>query len=177
MRLKVINSNSEFEAIKTDWNNLLTISASHVPFLRHEYLTTWWKTLGGGEWKHGELYIIAAYADSPSEDYDPGDLIGIAPFFHTENLDGKSALMFLGSIEISDYLDFIAPPEILPAFIDAVFVHLVSPVAPDWEVLDLYNILESSAALPFLEEASQKYNLTYAQEQIQPAPSINLPAS
>lgn len=169
MQLKVIKTLSELEKIETDWNNLLQKSASHVPFLRHEYLSTWWKTLGGGEWDHGDLHVITAYED--------GDLIAVAPLFSTTNLDGRSALMFLGSIEISDYLDMIAPVDVLPAFIEALLDHLNGPESPEWEVLDLYNLLENSTTLPVLTETAGKYGWDFIKGQLQPAPSISLPNS
>ena len=63
-------------------------------------------------------------------------LIGIAPLFMTDNRDGEPALMLLGSIEISDYLDVIARPEDLPAFLEALLEHLASEgtsaITPAW---------------------------------------------
>jgi CelD/BcsL family acetyltransferase involved in cellulose biosynthesis len=170
MQLKVIKTLNELEEIETEWNNLLGKSASHVPFMRHEYMTPWWKTLGGGEWPHGDLHIVTAYSEE-------GNLIGIAPFFHTTNLDGKAALMFIGSIEISDYLDFVSALDVLPAFVDVLLEHLDSPEAPDWEVLDLYNFLEESYTLPILEAAAQKHGWNFIKERIQPAPAISIPDS
>jgi CelD/BcsL family acetyltransferase involved in cellulose biosynthesis len=169
MQLRVIKTLSELEKLETDWNNLLIKSASHVPFLRHEYLATWWKTLGGGEWEHGDLHVVTAYED--------GVLIGAAPFFRTINLEGRAALMFLGSIEISDYLDLIAPVEVMPTFIEALLMHLDGPESPDWEVLDLYNLLEDSTTLPIIIEAAGKYGWDTHKELLQPAPSISLPNS
>jgi CelD/BcsL family acetyltransferase involved in cellulose biosynthesis len=169
MQLKIIKTQSELEEIGTDWNNLVLNSASHVPFLRYEYLSTWWNTLGGGEWQHGDLHVITAYEN--------GKLIAIAPLFSTTNLDGRSALMFLGSFEISDYLDVIAPREILPAFIQKMMEHLNGPDSPEWEVLDFYNLLENSDTLPILTETARKFGLNIIKEQIQPAPSISLPDS
>jgi len=165
MQIKVWSTLEELEDKAVVWNNLLLKSASHVPFLRHEYLTSWWKTLGGGEWQSGSLHVVAAFADDD-------ELVGIAPLFHTKNLDGKSALMFIGSIEISDYLDFLAAPEILPVFMDALLEHLNGPEASDWEVLDLYNILEESQSLPGLESAVKNIGWNLTKERFQPAPSI-----
>ena len=176
MHLKTIKTIPELESIETEWNILLQKSASRVPFLRHEYLTTWWKTLGGGEWDHGDLNIIAAYTDD-SSDLELGSLIGIAPFFLTTNLDGRKALMFLGSIEISDYLDVIAPSEAIPPFVDALLMYLDGPEAPSWEVLDLYNFKENSETLPALDQAIQKRGWQLDVEKIQPAPAIFLPES
>jgi hypothetical protein len=94
MQLEIINTRAHLENLGNEWNYLLEHSASHVPFLRHEYLSVWWSTLGGGEWDYGELNVIAArHADSA--------LCGIAPLFYTRNLEGEAALMFLGSIELS----------------------------------------------------------------------------
>ncbi|MBL7163483.1 MAG: GNAT family N-acetyltransferase [Anaerolineales bacterium] len=169
MRLEILRTLPELETIAHEWNQLLENSANNVPFLRHEYLTTWWGTLGGGEWEHGELYIVTARNDA-------GELIGIAPLFLTKNLDGKQALMLLGSIEISDYLDFIVSKDKLPAFMDALLEHLTGPDAPPWDVLDWYNILDDSPTLPTLEAGAQKLGLNYSLEQLQPAPRITLAA-
>jgi CelD/BcsL family acetyltransferase involved in cellulose biosynthesis len=170
MQLKVIKTLDEFKEIKTEWNQLLKNCASHVPFLRHEYLVPWWTTLGGGEWEYGDLYIVTANSVD-------GRLVGIAPLFHTTNLDGKSALMLIGSIEISDYLDVIAADEDLPAFTEALLEHLDRLEAPAWDVLDLYNILEDSPTLALLEAAALKRGWSFKQEQVQPAPRISLPDS
>ena len=32
------------------WNTLVEQSIADTPFSRYEYLSEWWKTLGGGEW-------------------------------------------------------------------------------------------------------------------------------
>jgi CelD/BcsL family acetyltransferase involved in cellulose biosynthesis len=170
MPINVLKTLPELEQIREEWNNLLVNSASHVPFLRHEYLVPWWQTLGGGEWSHGDLHILT---DRSAD----GALQGIAPLFHTTNRDGKPALMFIGSIEISDYLDLFCAPGYLEAFIDAALDSLADPAVPEWQVLDLYNILEDSPTLPILARAARERGWTYIQERIQPAPSITLPGS
>jgi CelD/BcsL family acetyltransferase involved in cellulose biosynthesis len=168
MKIQVYRKPQVLDELVERWNVLVQESASHVPFLRHEYLTTWWKTRGGGEWESGDLYVVVA---SNATD----ELKGIAPLFLTKNLDGKNALMFLGSIEISDYLDLIARPDDLAGFSNALLEHLTGPEAPDWEVLDLYNILEDSPTLEILKNSAAQYGLKYHQEQLQPAPYILLP--
>lgn len=167
MQLKIIQSLIEFEQIAENWNHLLATSTNNIPFLRHEYLHTWWKTLGGGEWQSGDLFIVTARDDDDK-------LIAVAPFFQTTNLDGKSAIMFLGSIEISDYLDVIAPADKLSPFIEALLEFLMGADSPAWEVIDLYNLLEDSETIPTLEAAAQKLSLDYSLEKVQPAPRIKL---
>jgi CelD/BcsL family acetyltransferase involved in cellulose biosynthesis len=168
MQFKIIHSLDEFEKLADEWNELLSFSASHVPFLRHEYLTTWWKTLGGGEWSQAELNVVTAWE---------GDkLVGIAPLFFSENLAGEPALMLLGSIEISDYLDVIARPEDLSAFLEELLAFLESSQLPPWQVLDWYNILETSPTLPALQKATERCGWQYLQEKLQHCPYIPLPA-
>ena len=101
MQLEILRSLNPNDPLAIEWNELLTCcSASHVPFLRYEYLSSWWKTLGGGEWKNGELFTVLGRQDDHT-------LSGVAPLFFTQNPAGEPVLMLLGSIEISDYLDFI----------------------------------------------------------------------
>src|SRR5512136_531468 len=93
MHIEVLRTIEQADPFAEQWNDLLACcSASHVPFLRYEYLKTWWNTLGGGEWPAGELYIVLAR-------HENGDLVGIAPLFFTKNRDDQPALMLLGSIE------------------------------------------------------------------------------
>ena len=168
MHIDTIHTLPELISLEKEWNDLLANSASHVPFLRHEYITTWWQGLGGGEWSHGELYVVTARREQ-------GELIGIAPLFLTDNRDGEPALMLLGSIEISDYLDVIARPEDLPAFLEALLEHLASEQTPACHLLDLYNLLENSPTLPTLQAAAEKFGWKYSQQPLQHCPYIPLP--
>lgn len=168
MQLEIISAREHFDALGKEWNQLLVHSASHVPFLRHEYLRAWWSTLGGGEWSHGDLCLVAAR-------HPDGVLFGVAPLFFTINLDGEAALMFLGSIEISDYLDVICRREDVETFISAALDRLMEADVPDWHVLDLHNILEDSPTLLALEAAAKSRGLKYIQEKNYHCPYISLP--
>lgn len=163
--IEVIQSESEFRDLKNDWNTLLEKSVCHVPFLRHEYLSSWWTTLGGGEWTEGNLSIIT------SRDKN-NNLQGIAPFFLV-----NQRLLFLGSYETSDYLDLIAPTNDLPAFINNLVQFLDSADYPAWKTLDLYNLLEDSATIPLLKKVSKNLGWEIKEEVLQPAPSLYLPES
>ena len=168
MQISVIQTVEEFDSLADEWNDLLSQSASHVPFLRHEYLSAWWRTLGGGEWAHGELYIATARRPT-------GELCGIAPLFITQNREGEPALMLLGSIEISDYLDVIARPDDLPVFIDCLLEHLSSLKTPSWQVIDWYNLLEDSPTLQALQVITSRYGWQMHQERLHHCPYIPLP--
>jgi CelD/BcsL family acetyltransferase involved in cellulose biosynthesis len=168
MELTILHTVQALEEIAGDWNLLLDCSASHVPFLKFEYIKTWWQTLGGGEWSHGDLYVAAARSEDRS-------LAGIAPLFFTTNREGEPALMFLGSIEISDYLDLIVCQDELPDFLNSLLDHLASEQAPGWRVLDWYNILESSPTLSVLEKVAQARGWQVEIQPLQHCPYIPLP--
>ena len=155
--------------LMTEWNQLLAESSVHVPFLRHEYLHAWWSTHGGGEWpQDARLLIITARENQ--------QLIGIAPLFYVPDWQGKACLMLLGSIEISDYLDVLVKPENLQDFIEGLLKFLTQPHAeiPNWQRLDLYNLLDSSPTLPALEAAARLMQLPCEVEQLQHSPYIPL---
>lgn len=165
MSLELIQTTPEFSALQEEWNALLSSSASRVPFLRHEYLAAWWQTLGGGEWQTGKLAILA--------NRDPeGNLTAIAPLFSTDQ-----RVMFLGSYQISDYLDFIASEEELASFIPSLFSQLSEGGFPEWKTLDLYNLREDSPSLAYLEAEASQAGFSFHQEVIQPAPYLKLPGS
>lgn len=168
MHLHVVRTLDEFNALAGEWNELLAQSASHVPFLRHEFLSAWWRGLGGGEWSQGELYIVTARGED-------GRLAGIAPLFLTQNRQGERALLLLGSYEISDYLDLIARPEDLQLFAVRLFEHLDGPSAPPWDTLELYNLPAGSPTLPALKEAALSCRWQAVLEPLQPCPAIALP--
>ena len=153
-----------------EWNALLSESINDVPFLRHEYLSTWWATCGGGEWPQAELLLISARENDR--------LIGIAPLFQTEH-NGKRALMLLGSIEISDYLDLIVRADDLPYFLFGLLDFLASPAHADsalaWSGLDWYNLPKDSPTLAALETESAKRGWRYIQKPFRPVLSVPLP--
>ncbi len=169
MQIDVIQTLEAFEALAYEWNDLLSCcSASHVPFLRHEYLFAWWQNLGGGEWEQAELFIVTARDDE-------NQLVGIAPLFSSLNREGQPALLLIGSIEISDYLDIIVRQKQLPGFIEQLFDLLNSELAPPWKVLDLYNLPDYSPTLVALQAAAEKCGWEYQQQPLQKSPYIPLP--
>jgi hypothetical protein len=72
MQLSVIRMLPDLRALKDEWNELLFSSASHVPFLRNEYLCSWWG--GKGEGRKAAGYLNLDYDDQISvynSGYDP----------------------------------------------------------------------------------------------------------
>ncbi|MHC1781509.1 MAG: GNAT family N-acetyltransferase [Anaerolineaceae bacterium] len=153
--------------LQDDWNNLLAESVSHVPFLRYEYLQTWWETRGGGEWPDASLALVTAHEN--------GRLVGAAPLFHSALHPGGPALLNVGCIEISDYLDILARPKDLSIFLEALLPFLVDQKLPEWQALHFYNLLEESPSLDALKKAAEKFSWEFETERLQHSPYIPLP--
>ena len=168
MEFKRYNDFNSLASYQDQWNHLLQESASHVPFLTFEYQQAWWQTRGGGEWPaDSQLVIITAF--------EGDQLVGVAPLFQANNILGDPALMFVGAIEVSDFLDFIVKPEHLSEFITGFMDYLLGEGLPHWELLDLYNLLEESPTLKALETEASQRGWDHQQIHLQPAPFIPLP--
>ena len=155
------------QELDKEWNALLEESITHVPFLRHEYLKIWWETMGGGEWQDAQLAIVTGRQN--------GRLVGIAPLFFVPNHHEQVALMMLGSIEISDYLDLIVRPADLTAFVNELLPFLMSQDLPAWQTLDWYNLLDTSPSVEAIKLAGLNLGWTIEVNHLQHAPYIPLP--
>src|SRR5258708_19787163 len=100
MQFEIHRDPGAFVQLMTEWNALLDRAVTRVPFLRAEYQQAWWAERGGGERPAAELLLVTARADD-------GALIGIAPLFQAQNRDGRPALLLIGSLSASNYLDFL----------------------------------------------------------------------
>ncbi len=168
MELILHQSFNTLKNLASAWNALLDESVTRAPFLRFEYLHTWWCTRGGGEWpEDSKLAVITAHQGD--------ELIGIAPLFLTRNNEGQNALMLLGSIEISDFLDLIVRPGDLEAFSSALLGWLQTSYPEPWQLLDFYNIPESSPSLAVLKKLAEQFKWEYEESIYQPSPYIPLP--
>jgi CelD/BcsL family acetyltransferase involved in cellulose biosynthesis len=166
MNFKLHNDFSEFDPIT--WNALVQQSIADTPFSRYEYLSAWWKTLGGGEWKRADLVLISATEND--------QLVGIAPLFIAD-YDGQRALMLIGSIEISDYLDLVVRERDLPRFLSGLMDFLVSSLSESWSALDWYNLPDDSPTLAALKAEAETRGWTHHEEIYRPTPRIALNGS
>ncbi len=153
------------EIAPSAWNALAEAGISDTPFTRHEYLTQWWRTLGGGEWSEAELILVSGS--------EGGRLIGIAPLFKSRH-EGREVLLLVGSIEVSDYLDLIVRPEDLRRFLAALLDFLEG--FPPWRnlPLDWYNVPDSSPTRDALQAEAERRGWHYSQEIFRPTPHIAL---
>jgi hypothetical protein len=97
------------------------------------------------------------------------------PLFHAPNHQGQARLMLVGSIEITDYLDFVAAPGRLEEFTAALPPFLRQAGLPGWKNLDLYNIFDDSPLLPALRQAAGGLGWGVEAVQVYRCPQIALP--
>lgn len=166
MEIKRHNDFSEIDPAA--WNTLVEQSIADTPFSRYEYLSEWWKTRGGGEWKNPCLALLSAWEND--------QLLGIAPLFIHE-YEGQQTLLLIGSIEISDYLDLIVREADLPRFLPALLDFLASSLPEAWSALDWYNLPDASPTLPALRAEVERRGWHYHEEIYRPTPRIPLNCS
>ena len=166
MNFKLHTNFSDIDA-KT-WNTLVEQSIADTPFSRHEYLSEWWQTRGGGEWQDPQLVLVSASEND--------QLIGIAPLFLAE-YENRRALLLVGSIEISDYLDLIVRPADLPRFLTGLVDFLASSLPESWSAFDWYNLPDDSPSLAALKAEVSTRGWDYHEEIYRPTPRIALNGS
>jgi CelD/BcsL family acetyltransferase involved in cellulose biosynthesis len=157
-----------FDQLHREWNDLLGRAVTRVPFLRAEYQQAWWAERGGGEWPDAELRLVTARNAA-------GTLVGLAPLFQAHNRNGRRALLFIGSVEISDYLDCVVEREQVEAFCDGLLGCLGDGSAGEWEVLDLYNLPGPSPTRAALARAAGARGWLAGEQLLEPVPAITLP--
>jgi CelD/BcsL family acetyltransferase involved in cellulose biosynthesis len=170
MQIAFITDPQQFETINSSWNKLLQTSIVDVPFLRHEYLSLWWQTFGGGEWESGKLTIAVGKNQE-------NEIVAIAPLFTPVEQRTEPRLMFIGSIEISDYLDLIVRQNDMEEFVDVLFDSLDEMDREEWVDLDLYNLPDWSPSVDAFTDNAVLRGWKVRREVYQPCPVITLPSS
>lgn len=168
MKIDSIRNTDSWAGIQQEWDELLQKSHLNIPFLTFAFQRAWWEHLGGGEWQNAELRIITGRAEDNA-------LLGIAPLFRTQGADGRWSYYLIGSHEIADYLDFIARPQDLKAFVQAVLAELKGDES--WGELALYNVLDGSKSIEGVQAAAEATGLLVTEETLQACPYIVLPES
>ena len=166
MQFSLITDPAEWQSLEVEWQALVAQTHRPLPFLEYWYQSTWWQTLGGGEWSHesSQLQLIIARQD--------GQLVGVAPFFFSEKPGNPPALRFIGQIEVSDYLDFLCPLSDLQPFIVGLLDFIKVEPGLLSRDLDLANFQDDSPSLSILRELYEQKGVQYTSEVLQPSPFI-----
>lgn len=164
MEIKLHRDFSEIE--QSQWDTLLSQSVTDVPFLKYGYLCHWWEFRGGGEWpQDAQLCILSGW--------DGGELKGIAPLFSIKQ-NGHEKVYLLGSIEISDYLDFIARSDNMEEFIKSSLEYLSKNTDRAISSMTLVNIPDRSLTNDLLQKFAPEFGWTVKVENAYHTPAIPL---
>ena len=160
MKLDLITTVEGFDALQPEWNDLLPTSSTNQIFLTFQWQRTWWNA-----YQPGELFIVAGRSES-------GALVGLAPWFIEAD---TRIIRCIGCVDVTDYLDVLAPAAEREPFIAAVADLLVEHTA-DFSTLDLCNIPHDSATLEILPRflTDRGFSLQIKQQEV--CPTIELPA-
>src|SRR5574340_660652 len=166
MNLMQYTLHADLSEIATEaWDHLASKGVSDTPFARHDYIDLWWSTQGGGEWTNTERALISAT--------EGGELRGIAPLFSAQH-EGRTTLLLLGSIEISDYLDLLMRPADAPQFVRGLLDFLEGSSRLGGVPLDWYNVAEASPTLQALRDEAERRGWSYVEQVYRPTPHVPL---
>ncbi|NIQ40172.1 MAG: GNAT family N-acetyltransferase [Proteobacteria bacterium] len=136
---------SELGGMRKEWTALLGRSAINTVFQTWEWNHLWWKHFG-----HADRLLLLTVRDSGNE------VLGIAPFFCDLDEGNRKRLQFIGSTDLSDYLDFIVCREEEPPFYSAL-VEFLGAHPELWDKVDLHCLPENSPTLKgFRDRCSRK---------------------
>lgn len=142
MKTVIYKHTSDFEALESDWNDLLEKSDTKNIFLTFEWLFTWWRYFGN----QYLLFLIAVY--------DGGQILGIAPLMISKEL-GFRRLRFISS-RFADFEDIVicgntaVREEVLNTVISTL-KHEIS-----WDLFHLQGIKQSSQTAELLQNSGWK---------------------
>ncbi|WP_322800799.1 GNAT family N-acetyltransferase [Thermoflexus sp.] len=162
MRLCRFQDPAVFDELAEAWIDLLRRSSVDAPFLRPGWLRIWWEHFG-----EGELHLLTFEED--------GRLIGLAPLRRIAR-DGYRVLETFGE-EVTDYLDLPAQSGREGEIAHGLLAWLLSPGAPEWDLLILWNIREDSPFYPVWPNLASAYSLTVQVEPLTVCPVLQLPAT
>lgn len=152
---------------REEWSDLLSHAASDVVFLTWQWQTLWWRHFGEPE--NCKLHLLVMRDNG-------GALAGIAPLFVAYaplpppkeyqrgqlRPEGEGAPMrivrLVGGIDIADYLDIIASPDMLPTVWADALDYLMER-RDEWDVIDLHSLPDWSASRHLLAHLGEERGL------------------
>lgn len=162
MQTQILTDPNCFYSLEKEWLELLSRSAINQVFLTPQFLRSWWETLGSDG-----LRVITVRDESEN-------LIGIAPFFLSENENGNRQLQFVGCTTVSDYADIVVDRQKSAEVYAHIFGVLQNEVN-DWQAISLISVPQNSPTLLHFSEFAQKNGWQFEQKQQDVCPVIGLP--
>lgn len=171
LRLSLITTVSELEALRDPWAELLSKSATNEVMQGPIWLINWWHVYGQEQGR--ELCTVAMHQD--------GRLVGLAPMCRRKvGRFGLQRVDFMGSGEdeehetCSEYIGLLAERGCEQAVADAFGEALESDLLCPWDELDFTAMSSEAVISPLLSRAMGKATVY---EVIGGAPFATLPSS
>ncbi len=161
MKLDIYHEDSAFELLRDEWNALLNRSVVNEIFLTWEWQATWWRA-----YAPGDLWLIVGRDEN-------GALAGIAPWFREMP---SRVIRPIGCVDVTDYLDIIAPPEQHEAFLSALAEWLAEQRG-EYERVNLCNMQDRSPTKAVLPPLLEAHGFKVELQQQETCPRIALPAT
>lgn len=164
MQITVYETQTVFDELKSQWNELLSRSQANRIFSTWEWQSTWWSA-----YHPGDLWVLTITNEN-------GNLVGIAPWFIEHHPQRGRIVRTIGCVEVTDYLDIIIDLEHFDAALAAI-ASFVSSHHDHFDMIDLCNIPETSLTYKVLPEKliEQGFNVKLVQQEV--CPIIKLPSS
>ncbi len=162
LRIDRLTTLEQLAAIRTEWNALLAHNAINEVFLTWEWQDAWWRA-----YSHGELFVLVG-RDAH------GALHGIAPWFIDTRRPEERVLRPIGCVDVTDYLDIIAPQARREAFCSslAAYLHAHSDA---FTRINLCNVHGQSPSLVDLPAALERVGFQVTLRPQEVCPVIQLP--
>lgn len=137
MELSLINNIDSFERIKDEWNALLARSGNDTLYLRHEWLSNWYKANG----ENSELIVVLVKSK--------GELTGAAPLMAKKNKRLGLPVREVTFINDANWTlgDFILTVKKEPVF-EKMLNYLFTL---EWDIVDLCGIPDDSESLRIIK--------------------------
>ena len=163
MHITTHETDAVFEALQTEWNELVFRSVSNTVFATWEWQKHWWAAYGGAS----PLWVLEARDEA-------GQLRGLAPFFVEEREGVGRVLRLVGSEDVTDYLDLIVDRDHAQPVYEALLAFLVVHQA-QYELIDLANIPAQSLTMTCFVDLAKAQNFDITLQQQEVCPLIQLP--
>ena len=162
MNVTAYNSAQAFDALKPEWNDLVSRSNADCIFSTWEWQSVWWRS-----YQPGSLWVFACRDGS-------GRLVGLAPWFIHDQSDGTRVVSPVGGREVTDYLDIIVDREQSEAVVECL-VNYIAAQADCFDRIELCNLPENSAGYRLLPAAFERHGFVATIEHEDVCPIIELP--
>lgn len=160
MKLELVTSSEQFEALRHEWNSLLSFNATNEIFLTWQWQHTWWQA-----YHPGDLWIIVGRDES-------GTLIGIAPWFIEQP---ARVVRTIGCVEVTDYLDVLVVPAQRETFLAAV-ADCAAEHADLYTRIVMCNVPQTAPTLDVMPRLLAERGFAVRVEQQEVCPVITLPS-